>query len=129
MSEGYQWPTTVESVVVAESLTVPSQRAAPSEPVTPYEAAKAPSSLGVNLYTLEPPTGGAERTANGLRKRNPRARRAAASATGTHPTTLVSADSEERAAPVNDSPDALRARLAAFRDGVHRGSSETGGRQ
>jgi signal transduction histidine kinase len=122
-------PATVESVVVAGSLSVPSQRGSASVPPqpgnTPYEAAKQPSALGVNLYTFEPAADAGERTTNGLRKRNPRVRRNPN--TGTHPTTLVSTTAEDRSDPVNDSPDALRARLSAFRDGVQRGSSETGG--
>ncbi|GIF04233.1 nitrate- and nitrite sensing domain-containing protein [Actinoplanes siamensis] len=58
-----------------------------------------------------------ERTANGLRKRIPRARRAdpgPAPASRTEPTVEIS-----------DSPDAVRARLTALRDGIERGGART----
>ncbi|TQS41966.1 nitrate- and nitrite sensing domain-containing protein [Cryptosporangium phraense] len=115
-------PLTVESVVVAGPLPVPSQR--PGSPEVPaYSTLKAPSSLGVDLYTVEPVDDAVERTTNGLRKRTPRARRATTT-TGAHPT-ITAPPAGERPALLNESPDALRARLAAFRDGVHRGTSST----
>lgn len=132
---------TVESVVVTGSLAVPAQRAGNSEQAaegnsaaSPYEAAKAPSSLGVDLYTFGPPADDAERTPNGLRKRTPRSRRGPTSgsrstgpsSTGPSSTgpSSGSANTEDRPALLNESPDALRARLSAFRDGVQRAGTE-----
>ena len=146
-------PTTVESVVVGRSLALPEQRpggatappsgGAPSGGAPPvgaapggaaavgvaplHGAAKAPSSLGVDLYTVHPTADG-DRTANGLRKRTPRARR---TATGGGGEGLAGAPAPaavgERPALLNESPDALRARLAAFRDGVERGNTSKEG--
>ncbi|MFI5952613.1 nitrate- and nitrite sensing domain-containing protein [Cryptosporangium sp. NPDC051539] len=113
-------PVTVDSVVVAGAVSVPAQR--PGRPEGPaYDTRKAPSSLGVDLHTVDPIDEAVERTTNGLRKRTPRGRRAT-TATGPHPT-ITAPPAGERPALLNESPDALRARLAAFRDGVHRGSS------
>ncbi|GIF12929.1 sensor histidine kinase [Actinoplanes teichomyceticus] len=56
-----------------------------------------------------------ERTANGLRKRIPRARRAGPGA--------APAPREEPTGELSDSPDAVRDRLTAFRDGVRRGTA------
>ncbi|WP_051570850.1 sensor histidine kinase [Cryptosporangium arvum] len=67
---------------------------------------------GVALYAVD---GDGERTRNGLRKRTPRARTPVAPA----------APVGERPALLEESPGALRARLSAFRDGVHRGTSRS----
>ncbi|BFU45094.1 nitrate- and nitrite sensing domain-containing protein [Krasilnikovia sp. MM14-A1004] len=65
-----------------------------------------------------------ERTANGLRKRSPRARKTANSRTAV-PGGAAPTRTAERPAPVNDSPEGVRARLTAFRTGVQRGSTES----
>jgi signal transduction histidine kinase len=96
---GHLRPATVESMVVAGSsgsVAAPAQRSADDT----------------------------ERTPNGLRKRTPRRRGGPAS--GSRSTILVSAGADVRPAPINDSPDARRGRLAAFRRGVERGSNEGG---
>jgi hypothetical protein len=77
----------------------------------------------MSLHTFEPPAPAdeeAERTSNGLRKRTPKARK---SGTRAQPAPAP----VEQSAPVSDSPDAVRTRLTAFRDGVQRGA-ETAGR-
>jgi len=98
-------PTEVEYVVVDGAT-----------PPTP------PPSEVMSLHALEPPAPSDEgdRTTNGLRKRNPKARKTASRAE-------PSAAPAEKSAPVSDSPDAVRSRLTAFRDGVQRGA-ETAGR-
>jgi signal transduction histidine kinase len=55
-----------------------------------------------------------ERTANGLRKRIPRARRPQ--------TSTATASRDEPTVPVADSPAAVRDRLTALRDGIERGA-------
>ncbi|MFG1922486.1 nitrate- and nitrite sensing domain-containing protein [Cryptosporangium sp. NPDC048952] len=65
------------------------------------------------VLTLHPGEG--ERTRNGLRKRTSRGRKPVA----------VAAPVGERPALLEESPDALRARLSAFRDGVGRGTSRS----
>jgi signal transduction histidine kinase len=64
---------------------------------------------------------GAARTANGLRKRIPRAQR------GQQRPTVAATARLEKPAPVSDSPEAVRDRLNALRSGIQRGSSETAG--
>ncbi|BCY07154.1 nitrate- and nitrite sensing domain-containing protein [Actinoplanes sp. L3-i22] len=68
--------------------------------------------LGVGA---EGPGAGIERTANGLRKRIPRARRADRES--------VPTPREEPTVELSNSPDAVRDRLTALRDGIQRGSS------
>jgi hypothetical protein len=81
-----------------------------------------PPSEVMSLHAFEPPapTDEGDRTTNGLRKRTPKARKA---------TSRVEPSSApvDQSAPVSDSPDAVRSRLTAFRDGVQRGA-ETAGR-
>jgi signal transduction histidine kinase len=103
-------PATIEYVTASGTPAVRLQR---TEPV--------PSNRGMDMYTFEAPAVAAspETTPNGLRKRNPRTRKTAASTAGAAPTRTA-----ERPAPVADSADAVRARLNAFRSGVQRGSNE-----
>ena len=79
----------------------------------------------------------AARTPNGLRKRTPRQRRAGAPTTTTGPitttaptttaaTATTAAGAAEEPTAVVDSPEAVRARLTAFRDGVRRGNTTVG---
>jgi signal transduction histidine kinase len=123
-------PTTIEYVTATGSpagrLLPPGSAEQPAENGTStarYEAAMAPATLGMEMYTFPPPVDEAERTPNGLRKRSPRARKPATSGAeqpaGAAPTRTV-----ERSAPVSDSPEQVRARLTAFRSGVQRGSAE-----
>ncbi|WP_444543366.1 sensor histidine kinase [Mangrovihabitans endophyticus] len=119
-SDGRLRPTSVEYVTVpgAPALRPTSGAGQPDGTLSPYEAAKAPSALGMDLYTFAPATDDdAERTTNGLRKRSPRARKKTPAAATASATT-------ERATPVSDSPDAVRSRLTAFRDGARRGSTQ-----
>jgi signal transduction histidine kinase len=106
-------PTSVEYVVVDDSATVPSQplTSFPARPVSPADP------------VFEPMPDGADRTANGLRKRSPRGRKDPAKAA-----TLMSERPGGRPAPVSAAPEDIRARLTAFRDGVQRGSTENAGR-
>jgi signal transduction histidine kinase len=108
-------PTTIEYVTAAGS---PAVRADHTE-----QPASAPT-LGMDMYTFAPPPDDADRTPNGLRKRNPRTRKAAnsgaAAGAGAAPTRTA-----ERPAPVADSPEEVRARLTAFRSGVQRGSTDS----
>ena len=76
-----------------------------------------PEQRTVELYPVPSEPGEGMRTRNGLRKRTPRTRRPMAV------TSMSSAG--ERPALLEESPDALRARLSAFRDGVQRGSTVT----
>ncbi|WP_230859776.1 sensor histidine kinase [Actinoplanes aureus] len=87
----------VDYVVVAERPAVPAPR-------RPLDAPLVETAPGV------------ARTANGLRKRVPRAQRAPAAAAPTPP--------PEPAAPVTDSPEAIRTRLTALRDGIRRGAAQ-----
>ncbi|MEU7909286.1 nitrate- and nitrite sensing domain-containing protein [Actinoplanes sp. NPDC049118] len=122
-------PTTIEYVTAAGSPAVRTQPADPTgnSSTARYEAAMASSTFGMDMdmYSFGPPTDDADRTPNGLRKRNPGTRKAAtpgAAATaggGAAPTRTA-----ERPAPVGDSPEEVRARLTAFRSGVQRGSTE-----
>ena len=92
-------PTEVEYVTVP---AVPAQRTAP------------------DLYTFAPTEDEVARTPNGLRKRNPRARKATPEPVG-----VAAPRGSDRPAPVVDSPDDVRSHLNAFRRGVQRGSSDT----
>ncbi len=90
--------------------------------VARYESAMASSTLGMDMYTFAPAADEAERTPNGLRKRSPKARKTAASGAG-GAGDPVPTRTAERPAPVSDSPDEVRARLTAFRNGMQRGST------
>jgi hypothetical protein len=57
----------------------------------------------------------ADRTPNGLRKRIPSARKAA-------PVAAMAPSARPAGRPIDDSPDKVRARLTALRDGLRRGS-------
>jgi signal transduction histidine kinase len=122
-------PASPGYAVVAGTASVPMQRVGDpasngnGHAASPYEAAKAPSSLGMDLYNIEPAMDEGERTVNGLRKRVPKSRRGAAS--GSRAAATTSASLGDRPEPLIDSPDALRARLSAFRDGVQRGTAES----
>jgi signal transduction histidine kinase len=99
------------------------QPAGAASPAAGYSDAMTTSTMGMDMYSFGPPPDEAERTPNGLKKRAPRARKAADSGSpppaGAAPTRTA-----ERPAPVSDSPDEVRARLTAFRSGVQRGSTE-----
>ncbi|WP_442875074.1 sensor histidine kinase [Actinoplanes sp. NBC_00393] len=110
----------VDYVVVAEQpVLLPSPRP-PAEEQPAFLAPPTEEQPGL----LAPPTpAGADafeeadavaRTVNGLRKRVPRARR-------TEPAAAPAARPES-AAPIADSPEALRGRLTALRDGIRRGA-------
>jgi hypothetical protein len=73
-----------------------------------------------DLYTFAPTEDEVARTPNGLRKRNPRARKATPEPVG-----VAAPRGSDRPAPVVDSPDDVRSHLNAFRRGVQRGSSDT----
>jgi len=126
-------PTSVEYVVVEGSPVIPGQRAG-SEPGTtngaalsPYERMPASSSSPApDTLIFEAVTDDTERTPNGLRKRSPRQRRTAGAESRTPAS--VPAGPGERPAPVSASPDAVRARLTAFREGMQRGSGDTADR-
>jgi signal transduction histidine kinase len=109
-ADGRLRPTTVEYVTVP---AVPTQR-----PASPME--KSSSSLGLDLYTFTPVEEDPERTPNGLRKRNPRARKPTAEPVAATAATRTT----DRPAAVVDTPDDVRSRLNAFRSGVIRGSSD-----
>ncbi|MGX6600582.1 nitrate- and nitrite sensing domain-containing protein [Micromonosporaceae bacterium Da 78-11] len=101
-----------------EYVTLPPDRV-PAHPLPPgLETITFPPGDDADLFppgddpVLEP----AARTPNGLRKRIPRARHAQAGAPA--PATPTA----DRPAPVGDSPDDVRARLTAFRDGMRRGA-------
>ena len=64
----------------------------------------------------------APRTANGLRKRTPRAQRGGAARK-----TEAAAPSIEKSNLINDSPESVRDRLNALRGGIQRGNAETAG--
>ncbi|MEV6348971.1 nitrate- and nitrite sensing domain-containing protein [Actinoplanes sp. NPDC051851] len=101
-------------------LTAASQTRAVDRPL---------STTAIEYVVVEPFTGAdddAERTANGLKKRTPRNRRAGAGA-GTAPAAKV--DKTEKSALVTDSPDAIRNRLTALRAGIDRGNAESAGLQ
>jgi len=88
-----------------------------------YESAMASGALSMDMYTFPPAEDDAERTPNGLRKRSPRARKPASGGRGA--AEVAPTRTAERPAPVADSPDAVRARLTAFRSGMQRGSTES----
>jgi anti-sigma regulatory factor (Ser/Thr protein kinase) len=71
-----------------------------------------------------PGNGAPERTANGLIKRPPRNRSGAAPTSRTT-AAAVATDRAERLPVADESPDAMRSRLAALRAGVYRGESES----
>jgi hypothetical protein len=110
--DGRVRPMSVEYVVLDDSPAAPTQRL---ESLAPLPSPTDP--------VFEPMPDEADRTANGLRKRSPRARTAPARSA-----TLVSERPEDRPAPVSASPEDVRDRLTAFRQGVQRGSSENAGR-
>ena len=109
--DGRVRPMSVEYVVLDDQPTA-GQRL---ESLAPLPAPTDP--------VFEPMPDEAERTPNGLRKRSPRARKAPAGSA-----TLVSERPEDRPAPVSASPEDVRDRLTAFRQGVQRGSTENAGR-
>ncbi|MCU7727867.1 nitrate- and nitrite sensing domain-containing protein [Actinoplanes sp. KI2] len=80
----------------------------------------------MSLHSFEPPPPAvddeAERTPNGLRKRTPKAPR-----TGARTAVAAASATAEQPTAVSDTPEAVRSRLTAFRDGVQRGSTETAG--
>jgi signal transduction histidine kinase len=125
-------PTTIEYVTAAGSPAVRTQPPASvgNSSTARYEAAMTSSTFGMDMdmYTFAPPPDEADRTPNGLRKRNPGTRKAstpgAEAAAAAAPTRTA-----ERPAPVSDSPEEVRARLTAFRSGVQRGSNEPADRQ
>ncbi|MFG1607708.1 nitrate- and nitrite sensing domain-containing protein [Actinoplanes sp. NPDC049265] len=118
--DGRLRPTGVEYVTATGTPTVPAQRAA-----SPYESAKASSSLGLDLYTFTPAPESAERTPNGLKKRTPRAKKSGSTTSPTAPAPASATRTAERPTPVVDSPADIRSRLTAFRSGVERGAGPT----
>ena len=123
-------PTSVEYVVVEGSPVIPGQRTGSPEPasrngsaLSPYEMVPAASSSPApDTLVFEAVTQDVERTPNGLRKRSPRR-------AGSEPRAAavpVPAGAGDRPAPVSASPDAVRARLTAFREGMQRGSGDSG---
>jgi hypothetical protein len=76
--------------------------------------AGSPAEVGPESYFFGEPEEGSGRTPNGLRRRNPGARKVAA------PTAPTPAG--ERPPLISDSPDQVRARLNAFRSGLQRGT-------
>ena len=119
-------PGKIEYVTVAGSPAVrsrppatPEQPAAAGAPPARYEDALTAPTMGLDTYSFGPPEDEAERTPNGLKKRAPRARKAATQPAGAAPTRTA-----DRPAPVSDSPDEVRSRLTAFRSGMQRGSTE-----
>jgi signal transduction histidine kinase len=122
-------PGTIEYVTVPGSPAVRRQPPADqpvSAPAARYEDTMTTSTLGMDMYSFGPPPDEAERTPNGLKKRAPRARKAADSGPPP-PAGAAATRTAERPAPVSDSPDEVRARLTAFRSGVQRGSTEPTG--
>jgi len=111
--DGRVRPTSVEYVVLDDSPAGPPRRL--------ESLAPAPASPADPVF--EPMPDEAARTTNGLRKRNPGARKGSA-----RPATPASDRPEDRPAPVSASPEDIRARLTAFRQGVQRGSTENAGR-
>jgi signal transduction histidine kinase len=95
-------------------------------PTARYEEAMTTSAMGMDMYSFAPPPppDEAERTPNGLKKRAPRARKAAKADSGP-PAGAPPTRTAERPAPVSDSPEEVRARLTAFRSGMQRGSTES----
>jgi len=116
-SNGRVRPTTVEYVVLDDSPVAP----APPQRVESF----VPAPVAADPV-FEPSPDEAERTTNGLRKRSPRTRKGPAAAARS--ATIVSERPEDRPAPVSASPEDVRARLTAFRQGVQRGSTENAGR-
>ncbi|GAA2881700.1 ATPase [Actinoplanes cyaneus] len=80
----------------------------------PAAPALSEATLGVPALGVAAQATGIERTANGLRKRIPRARRP------DRPS--VPAPREEPTVELSNSPDEIRTRLTALRDGIQRGS-------
>ncbi|GAA1623414.1 sensor histidine kinase [Actinoplanes couchii] len=105
--------TAIEYVVVKDNPATVTSVLDPFEPVDPFGA---PETFGS--------ADDAPRTANGLKKRTPRAQRAT-----TRPPTTSSSPAADRPAPVTGSAEAVRDRLNALRGGIQRGSSETAGSQ
>jgi signal transduction histidine kinase len=121
-------PNKIEYVTLPGSPAVrrhpgPAEEPPVGAPAARYSDAMTTPTMGMDMYSFGPPPDEAERTPNGLKKRAPRARKAAGSGppppAGAAPTRTA-----ERPAPVGDSPDEVRARLTAFRSGVQRGSTE-----
>ena len=92
-------------------------------PTARYESAMASGALSMDMYTFPPAEDDAERTPNGLKKRSPRARKPASGGRGA--AEVAPTRTADRPAPVADSPDAVRSRLTAFRNGMQRGSTES----
>jgi hypothetical protein len=106
---------------VTQVLTLPPPQPAPdgrirSTTIEYVTVPGSPSQIGPDTYTFGAPPDGADRTPNGLRRRNPARRTAPAAA----PT-----PAGERPPPISDSPEQVRARLTAFRSGVRRGAPGT----
>ncbi|WP_430783430.1 sensor histidine kinase [Actinoplanes sp. G11-F43] len=76
------------------------------------------------VLDIGPSDDDAPRTANGLKKRTPRAQRGQ-----TRPPTASSSAPADRPAPVSGSAESVRDRLNALRSGIQRGSSENAGSQ
>jgi hypothetical protein len=122
-------PTTIEYVTLPDSPAVPRQRTA--EPAaanghTWHEATQAHpvvAASGREVFEMAPDGDGADRTPNGLRKRNSGARRSGAAAPA-RAAEAVPSRAPERPSAVDDSPAEVRARLTALRAGMQRGRSE-----
>ncbi len=111
----------------ARPLRLPPAEPAPAQPAasTTVLVDQALRSTAIEYVvvddTVPGPSDDAPRTANGLRKRIPRAQRSQSRAAA--PSTAPA----ERPAPVSDSPEAVRDRLNALRGGIQRGNAETAG--
>jgi signal transduction histidine kinase len=105
------------------TAAIEAPAAAPrAEAMTPTPIRPLPSTAIEYVVVHDGPSGDeAPRTANGLRKRTPRAQRAQPRAA--EPVTVPA----ERPDPVSDSPESVRDRLNALRGGIQRGSTETAG--
>ncbi|WP_407651391.1 sensor histidine kinase [Actinoplanes sandaracinus] len=112
--------TAIEYVVVQQDgATATNIFAAPDDTAATAVFAAPDDTAATVVFAA--PDDGVTRTANGLRKRTPRAQRGRPRAAEPAPAPV------ERPAPVSDSPEAVRDRLNALRSGIQRGSSETAG--
>jgi signal transduction histidine kinase len=114
--DGRLRPTAVEYVTVPG--TAPLAVAAGVGPTAgaSYGGVAAPSAANMDLYSFASAAGDdTERTPNGLRKRGRRSGRTSDAGLAT-----ASTRASDRPAPVSDSPEAVRARLNAFRNGARR---------
>ncbi|GAA4974613.1 nitrate- and nitrite sensing domain-containing protein [Actinoplanes utahensis] len=105
----------VDYVVLEERPVVPAQRRPEPEPTLGQRFAESQVVVDDGHIGNGGHTGNGAHTVNGLRRRVPRAQRPA-------PPAAVPDSRPEPSAPVAGSPEAVRTRLTALRDGIQRGA-------